>query len=154
VRPYLLEPSLQTHALYLIGFDEDRNGLRTFKIERIRAASLTPRMFQPPDPAATTTALRAAWDIIADQEPVEVVVRFSPRVASRVLEATWHPTQSVATEADGSLRWRATVSGTIEIRLWILSWGDDVEVVSPPSLREDVAATLHRAVTRYEDVRR
>ena len=26
VRPYLLEPSLQTHALYLIGFDEERAG--------------------------------------------------------------------------------------------------------------------------------
>ncbi len=26
VRPYLLEPSLQTHALYLIGFDEERGG--------------------------------------------------------------------------------------------------------------------------------
>ena len=153
VRPYLLEPSLQTHALYLIGFDEERAGLRTFKIERIRATALTPRTFEPPDPTATTTALRAAWDIIADQEPVEVVLRFSLRVAARVLEATWHPTQSVATEVDGSLRWRATVSGTIEIRLWILAWGDDVEVLAPASLRADVAATLRRAVTRYEDLR-
>jgi predicted DNA-binding transcriptional regulator YafY len=153
VRPYLLEPSLQTHALYLIGFDEGRKGLRTFKIERIRTAALTPRTFEPPDPAATTTALRAAWDIIADQEPVDVVLRFAPRVASRVHEATWHPTQSVATDADGSLRWRATVSGTIEIRLWILAWGDDVEVLEPRSLRTDVAATLARAATRYEDRR-
>ena len=149
VRPYLLEPSLQTHALYLIGFDEEREALRTFKIERIRTAALTPRTFEPPDPADTTSALRAAWDIIADQPPVEIVLRFVPGVASRILEATWHPTQAVATEADGSLRWRATVSGTIEIRLWILSWGDDVEVVSPVSLRDDVADTHRRALARY-----
>ena len=154
VRPYLLEPSLQTHALYLIGFDEGRAAIRTFKVERIRSAALTPRTFEPPDPAATTSSLRAAWDIIADQEPVAVVLRFAPRVASRVLEATWHPTQTVAVDPDGSLRWRATVSGTIEIRLWILSWGDDVEVLEPSPLREDVAATLQRALTRYEDVRR
>ena len=153
VRPYLLEPSLQTHALYLIGFDEGRGAIRTFKIERIRTTALTPRTFEPPDPAATTSSLRAAWDIIADQEPVDVVLRFAPRVASRVLEATWHPTQAVATEPDGSLHWRATVAGTIEIRLWILAWGDDVEVLAPESLREDVAGTLRRAVTRYEDVR-
>ena len=50
VRPYLLEPSLQTHALYLIGFDEERAALRTFKIERIRSAALTPRTFEPPGP--------------------------------------------------------------------------------------------------------
>jgi predicted DNA-binding transcriptional regulator YafY len=84
----------------------------------------------------------------------EVVLRFHPRVASRVLEATWHPTQTVATEADGSLHWRATVSGTIEIRLWILAWGDDVEVLAPASLRGDVIATHGRAVALYEDERR
>jgi predicted DNA-binding transcriptional regulator YafY len=152
VRPYLLEPSLQTHALYLIGFDEEREAIRTFKIERIRTASLTPRTFEPPNPADTTSALRPAWDIIADQAPAEIVLRFAARVAARVLEATWHPTQTVATEPDGSLLWRATVSGTIEIRLWVLSWGDDVEVLAPGALRLDVEATLRRAAARYEAV--
>jgi predicted DNA-binding transcriptional regulator YafY len=150
VRPYLLEPSLQTHALYLIGYDEGRKAIRTFKVERIRSAALTPRTFESPS-GEITSSLRAAWDIIADQPPVEVVLRFAPRVAARILEATWHPTQSVATEADGSLLWRATVAGTIEIRLWILSWGDDVEILAPASLRGDVAATLGRALTRYEE---
>ena len=149
VRPYLLEPSLQTHALYLLGFDEDRQALRTFKVERIRHASLTPRTFEPPAAAATTTALRPAWDIMADQPQVEIVLRFASHVAARVLEATWHPSQTVAREADGALRWSAVVSGTIEVRLWILSWGDDVEVISPLTLRDDVAATHRRALARY-----
>ena len=51
--------------------------------------------------------------------------------------------------ADGSLVWRARVAGTIEIRLWILSWGDTVEVLAPASLREDVAATHARAAAGY-----
>lgn len=149
VHPYLIEPSLQTHALYLIGWDELRRGLRTFKIERIRDVALTPRTFEPPDPSAIQMALRRAWDIIADQDPVEVVLLFSPTVASRVSETTWHPTQTATPQADGSLRWGATVSGAIEIRLWILSWGDDVEVLSPATLRDDVAATHARAAARY-----
>ena len=91
-----------------------------------------------------------AWDIIADQEPVEVVLRFSAAVASRVREARWHPTERVEIESDGSLTWRATVAGTIEIRLWILSWGDDVEVLSPAALRDDVGRTHARAAGRYE----
>src|SRR3954454_18799412 len=36
VRPYLIEPSLTTHALYLVGWDEIRNAVRPFKIERMR----------------------------------------------------------------------------------------------------------------------
>jgi proteasome accessory factor B len=148
VRPYLIEPSLQTHALYLIGWDETRNGMRTFKIERIRDVSLTPDTFEPPD-AEIDGMFERAWDIIADQEPVDVVLRFAAKVASRVREARWHPSETVAEEADGSLTWRATVAGPIEIRLWILSWGDDVEVVAPASLRADVAATHARAAERY-----
>ena len=150
VRPYLIEPSLQTHALYLIGWDETRNGLRTFKIERIRDVAVQPRTFEPPEGGWVANALRLAWDIIADQPPVEVDLRFAPSVAARVGEATWHPTQVIEPETGGSLRWRATVAGTIEIRLWILSWGDEVEVLAPSELRADVAATVRRSLARYE----
>jgi predicted DNA-binding transcriptional regulator YafY len=61
------------------------------------------------------------------------------------METTWHSTQTVAVDPDGSLVWRATVAGTIEIRLWLLSWGDEVEVLEPAALRDDIAATHRRA---------
>ena len=149
VRPYLIEPSLQTHALYLIGWDETRDALRTFKIERIRDVALTPRTFNLPEGDRVETQLRRAWDIIADQPPTSVVLRFSPAVAARVEETTWHPSQKIERATDGSLVWRATVAGTIEIRLWILSWGDNVEVLEPDDLREGVALTHRRAAERY-----
>ena len=149
VHPYLIEPSLQTHALYLIGWDETRGALRTFKIERIRDVALTPRTFDLPEGDRVETQLRRAWDIIADQPPTSVVLRFSPAVAARVEETTWHPSQKIERATDGSLVWRATVAGTIEIRLWILSWGDDVEVLEPDDLREGVALTHRRAAERY-----
>jgi proteasome accessory factor B len=149
VRPYLIEPSLQTHALYLIGWDETREAIRTFKVERIRDISITPDRFEPPEASVEGTFDRA-WDIIADQEPVDVVIRFAPSVAARVQEARWHPSQQVSVEADGSLTWRATVAGTIEVRLWALQWGDAAEVLAPVSLREDIAATVRRSAARYE----
>ena len=151
VRPYLIEPSLQTHALYLIGWDEDRGGMRTFKIERIQAVSVTPRSFEPPEAGTLERDLRRGWDIIADQDPVEVVIRFSPAVADRVAETVWHPDQRTRRLADGWLEWRTIVSGTIEIRLWIVSWGDDAEVVAPPDLRAQVQAIHERAAARYRN---
>lgn len=151
VHPYLIEPSLQTHALYLIGWDETRGAVRTFKIERIRDVSVTPRTFDPPEPGLLEKDLRRAWDIIADQAPTDVVLRFDAAVASRVAETTWHPTQRLEPAPDGTLIFRATVAGSIEIRLWILSWGDAVEVLEPTDLRADVAATIGRAMDRYLD---
>lgn len=149
VRPYLIEPSAETHALYLIGWDETRGAVRTFKLERIRRLTVTPDSFEAPPDGVIEEALERAWGIIADQGDVEVVLRFGPAVASRVAEATWHPTQAIRREEDGSLTWRATVSGTIEIRAWILSWGPDVEVVEPAALREEVAGLLAGAADRY-----
>ncbi len=150
VRPYLIEPSLSTRALYLIGWDETRDAIRTFKIERLRDLTITPETFEPPAGSAVEESLARAWDLIADQPEVEVVVRFAPAVAGRVLETTWHPSQSVVREPDGSLVWSARVSGTIEVRLWILSWGADAEVLAPPDLRADVAATHRAAARRYD----
>jgi predicted DNA-binding transcriptional regulator YafY len=151
VRPWLIEPSVETHALYLIGWDEDRDGMRTFKIERIREVRIAPRTFEPPEESTLEHDLRRGWDIIADQEPVEVALRFSPAVGDRVLETRWHPLQRTAREPDGSVVWRTTVSGTIEIRLWILSWGDDVEVLEPEALRSQVRDIHRRAARRYGD---
>ena len=149
VQPFLIEPSLQTHALYLIGWDEDRGAMRTFKIERIRDVRVTPRAFEPPEGASLQRDLRRGWDIIADQPATHIVLQFSAAVADRVLETTWHPLQRTERAADGTLLWRSTVSGVIEIRLWILSWGDDVEVLEPAELREQVREILRRAATRY-----
>jgi predicted DNA-binding transcriptional regulator YafY len=149
VRPFLIEPSLQTHALYLIGWDEDRDAMRTFKIERIRDVRVSPRSFDPPEGATLERDLRRGWDIIADQPPADIVLQFSAAVADRVLETTWHPLQRTERAADGTLLWRSTVSGVLEIRLWILSWGDDVEVLEPADLRDQVREILHRAAARY-----
>jgi proteasome accessory factor B len=149
VRPFLIEPSLQTHALYLIGWDEDRSAIRTFKIERIRDVRVTPRAFEPPEGATLERDLRRGWDIIADQPTTEVVLRFSAAVADRVRETTWHSLQRTERQADGSLLWRSTVSGVIEIRLWILSWGEDVQVVEPAELRTQVGEILGRAAAQY-----
>jgi predicted DNA-binding transcriptional regulator YafY len=36
-----------------------------------------------------------------------------------------------------------------EIRIWILGWGADAEVLEPAELRDDVAAELSRAAGIY-----
>ena len=149
VRPYLIEPSALTHALYLIGWDEDRKGLRTFKVERILEAALTPETFDPDPDWNPVTALRDGWDVIADQPVVSITVRFSATVAARVAETRWHPSQKLEWRDDGSVVWRGRIAGTHEVRVWILGWGADAEVLEPRALRDEVAAELRRAAAAY-----
>ncbi|HYI21921.1 MAG TPA: YafY family protein [Candidatus Limnocylindrales bacterium] len=149
VRPLAIEPSALTHALYLLGWDESRKARRTFKVERILSASLTPETFEPPTGSAPANELLAAWDVIADEEPVHVVIRFSTEVAKRAAETRWHPSQELEWEKDGSLIWRANVAGMREIRIWILGWGADAEVLEPAELRDSVADQLRRGAALY-----
>jgi predicted DNA-binding transcriptional regulator YafY len=149
VRPLFIEPSALTHALYLIAFDEERDARRTFKVERILSASLTPPTFEPPEGEAPASELLRAWDVIADEEPIDVVIRFSVAVAKRAAETRWHPSQEIEEQPDGSLLWRGTVAGAREIRIWIMGWGADAEVLEPATLRDDIAAELARAASVY-----
>jgi predicted DNA-binding transcriptional regulator YafY len=149
VHPYLIEAASSTRALYLIGFDEQRGAVRTFKLQRILDLSVTPERFAAPDDGAVQAAQGRAWGVIADQEEVEVALRFHPAVKAQVTETTWHPTERKTVEPDGSVSWTARVPGTVEISRWILSWGEHVEVLSPNALRDEITATLRAAAARY-----
>jgi proteasome accessory factor B len=94
--------------------------------------------------------MRDSWDVIADQPVEAVTVRFSSAVARRVAETTWHASQRLEWHDDGSLTWRGRVAGTHEIRIWILGWGADAEVLAPAELRRSVAEELARATAAYE----
>ena len=150
LHPYAIEPSAATRALYVIGWDEERADRRTFKVERIRSISVTPEPYEAPDDSVAREML-AAWDVIGDAAPAEVVIRFDPSVSQRVHETRWHQSQVEELEDDGSLLWRARVSGLLEIRSWVLGWGPDAEVLEPPELREWVASRHAAAAARYTE---
>ena len=150
LHPYAIEPSALSRALYVIGWDEQRADRRTFKVERIASISVTPETFEPPGESVAAEML-AAWDVISDAAPVEVVIRFDPAVTQRVHETRWHASQVEELEDDGSLLWRARVSGLLEIRSWVLGWGADAEVLEPSELREWVREQHARAAARYDE---
>jgi predicted DNA-binding transcriptional regulator YafY len=149
VRPLAIEPSALTHALYLLAWDEGRAARRTFKVERILSAALTPDSFEPVEGYSAAAELARAWDVIADEQLLNVVIRFPASVAKRAAETLWHPTQETEEQPDGSLTWRATVAGMREIRIWIMGWGADAEVLEPDALRTDIATELARAAALY-----
>ncbi len=149
VRPYLIEPSAATLATYLIGYDEGRDAMRTFRLDRMSNAQVGITTFVRPRDMELEKQLSAAWDIVADQPLEEVVIKFSSSAAARVVAVRWHPSQETEMQGDGSLLWRARLSGTHEVRPWILGWGGDAEVITPVPLRDDIARTHRDAATVY-----
>jgi predicted DNA-binding transcriptional regulator YafY len=153
VHPYFLEPDAALRSVYLIGFDEPANAMRTYKVERIRSATLTQERYEIPADFDPDAWLANSWGIwSSDSAPPERIrLRFDPSVAHRVREAVWHRSQQLTELANGGVELALTVAGIIEIRPWILSWGEAVEVLEPPALRDAVAEAVRAAAARYAD---
>ena len=151
LRPYFLEPSAVGRSLYVIGHDEGAGALRTYKVERMGQASLTLDRYEIPDDFDADRWLRHSWGIwSADStELVTVRLRFNAAVARRVRESVWHRTQRLTERPDGSVELEFEVAGIVEVRPWILGWGETVEVLEPPELRRVVADAVSAAAARY-----
>lgn len=148
--PYFIEPYAIGQTTMLIGLCDPPGQLRTFKIERIEQVELTREAYEIPATFNPRVLLADAWGIwYTDEEPVEVVLRFSPRVARRVKETRWHRSQVIEDQADGSLIWRGRIAEPREMLPWVRGWGADVEVLAPANIRESVAEEARKMVEVY-----
>jgi predicted DNA-binding transcriptional regulator YafY len=148
--PYFFEPSAIGYALYVIGFDELRQGLRTLKIERIHEACVTDEYFARPAQFDPRHRLSSAWGVMwSEGENIEVQLRFSARVVRRVKETLWHASQRIDDLPDGSCLFTVQIGSVVELRPWIRQWGADVEILRPADLRAEIAEEAHRLAAMY-----
>ena len=148
--PYFIEPYAVGQTTHVIGWRAPPGAVRTFKLERIQRIALTDKEYSIPDDFDPSALLAEAWGIwYTEAKPVEVVLRFHPRVASRVRETRWHRSERVAEEADGSLVWRAQVAEPQEMLPWIRGWGADVALIAPQELRDQLSGEARRLAESY-----
>jgi CRISPR-associated endonuclease/helicase Cas3 len=148
--PYYIEPGAWGRSTYVIGLREPPGEMRTLKIERIEQAELLRDPYTIPDDFDPFRLLADAWGIwYTEEEPVEVVLQFSPRVAARVLETHWHHSQRIDPQPDGSLIWRAKVAEPREMMYWVRGWGLDVKVLQPESIRIEMVEATRAAAEMY-----
>jgi CRISPR-associated endonuclease/helicase Cas3 len=150
--PYFLEPYAAGRTLHAIGWREPPGALRTFKVERIRTVQLLDERYEIPETFDPLHELKDAWGIwYTEEEPEEVVLRFSRAVAYRVRESRWQHGEEVRELPDGGLEWRAAVAAWQEMVPWIRGWGAECEVLAPEGLRREIAAAVRDAASLYAD---
>ena len=149
--PYFIEPYAVGRTLHVIGLREPPGKIRTFKIERIRTIQLLDEAYSVAADFDPREQLKDAWGIwFTEQEPEEVRLRFSRRVARRVGETDWHHTGRIVQEnEDGSIVWSAQVAEWQEMLPWVRGWGADCEVLEPVELREVMMGEAKALAERY-----
>lgn len=140
------------HSWYAIGRSSAHRRICALDLSRVTAIEPTGETFQVPQRFNIDRHLGNAWQLTPEHGPDhDVVIRFAPEVALSIADITWHKTQRLEFEADGTVIFRANVSGLTEIVSWILAYGDQAEVLRPERLRELVVQHARNMLRRYED---
>lgn len=127
------------NGLYLVGFDHLKRDIRVFAVERIREITVTNHRFEVPADFEfeefTKTAFQMIWG-----EPQTVRIRFAPDQAPFIAERTWHPSQKITNEADGSLILELSIGNLWEVKRWLIGWGAAARVIQPKVLSDEIRA--------------
>ena len=147
VNPYGL--TFRFGTWYIIGYCHLRKGVRTFGIDRIRAIHVVNDHFKYPAEFDLEEYLERGWSLQADAEQEEIALRFDKSIAPWIAGCKFHPHQKITIQPDGTALFEVTVAGVDEIKHWILSFGDKVEVLKPNSLRLSIANTCRSMAQKY-----
>lgn len=129
-------------ALYLVAFDRKTSEKRTFAISRIETCEiLKDEIFRSQDFDFETYRHGSFRVWRGEAEEIELV--FAKSIAPVLAENLWHESQQSEELRDGRLRLHLKTVVSPELENWILSWGDQVIVEAPESLK---ASILERAI--------
>ena len=147
-----VSPQRITHyreAWYLDTWDETRDALRSFSIDRIsKAAVLEERAVDVPE-AQLDEHYASAYGIFGGKADKVAVLRFTPESARWVADEKWHPQQRGTWLDGGAYELSIPYKDSRELVMDVMRHGADVEVIAPRELRAEVASQLEKASGRY-----
>lgn len=92
--------------------------------------------------------------LIEEEKTIKLKLVVSEQIAFHLTESPLAENQTIKPEKDtGRLILRAEVKNTQQLRWWLMSFGDGVEVISPNSLREEFKKTTRALMNKYLESR-
>lgn len=147
VQPYHL--ANRENLWYLVGFDLEREALRTFALPRIADVVVTKERFVRPTDFSPEKFFASALGVLGGKGDHRVVIRFSTAVADRVREREWHESAEIHDLDGGAIELWMRLGALKEVEQWVLGWGAAAEVIGPPALRKSVRQTISELAGRY-----
>lgn len=144
VQPHRLQ--FERGHWYLSGQDVDREGVRSFRLDRFSGPAVTGRAASFDRPDSVTGVRLRPWEY-GDGEPVAADVLLDAAIAAVVRNE--HPGLEVIEErADGSVVVRLAVRSVPGLRSFVLGLLDRGELLGPAELRSDLVDWLEAIADR------
>ena len=138
-------------TFYVIGYCHLRKDCRTFALERIKMLTTTNERFVVPEDFRLEDYMGSGFGVIGGR-PEKIKIWFSPDIAGYLKEKTWHESQEITQQRDGSIIFEADLAITEELLSWVMSWGSKAEVLEPESLIAHIHAEALALLKVYDEV--
>ncbi len=133
---------------YLIA--EENGEILTFNILNIRDAKPLEQTFHKPvDFSLKEYACQNAIGIFHGDEE-NIVLLFTKEAASFIENYSFHPTQKMKKNKDGSVTLSMRTGGLRELCYFLVAWEDSVQIIAPELLKQTMREVLNNATKRLE----
>lgn len=129
---------------YLVAAEDPVTGPRNWRLDRIAEIAVAETPGARPEGFSLQAYADESFGIYQD-DTHDVVLRATPAGAEDALRWRFHANQQVEPQADGGVIVRFRASGMLELAWHLFTWGDKVEIVAPPILRQTLAEQIELA---------
>jgi predicted DNA-binding transcriptional regulator YafY len=123
------------HYLVADSLNRQARGFRLYSLGNIEKVEPTARAFTRRKNFSLQKFAERSFGVF-QEKPFDVVWRFSPKAAADARQFLFHPTQRFEVEPDGSLVVRFCAGRALEMCWHLVTWGDNVQVLSPLRLHK------------------
>ncbi|MEX0430344.1 helix-turn-helix transcriptional regulator [Spiribacter insolitus] len=153
VHDYVIHPLgivFRDGVVYLICRRYGREGIAQMALHRMQSAEpLDAPAERPADFDLQRYIEDGGLDFRMGRQPLRLELMLDPATAVHLAETPLSDDQQMTESVDGRMQLRASVADTAQVRWWLLGLGDQVEVIAPETLRDEIAERLNRAAGQY-----
>jgi predicted DNA-binding transcriptional regulator YafY len=135
---------------YLDAWDQDREALRSFSVDRMSTARMLDVLARDIDETQLNEHLSGSYGIFSGAPKGWATIVFSAKSARWVADEHWHSQQQGRFLPDGRYELKVPYSAARELLMDVLHYGSDAEIVEPLSLREQARSLLSLALSHYD----
>lgn len=152
VHPYYLKEF--KNRWYLIALDIDKESIRTFALDRIMAIDITRKKFAHPKNKDPKSYFKHSFGIIspdhsAPDEPV--ILSFNAFQGKYVKSLPLHASQEVIKDDENEFVIKLHIHATFDLEMQLLSYGNNVKVLAPESLKNTIRERIQLSLAQYQD---
>lgn len=148
VKPISLKES--RNRWYLLAMDEKDNNIKNFALDRIQELNITQLKFQL-IPYNAQKEFNESFGIIngTNEKPIGVILSFTLQQGRYIKSLPLHHSQKLIIENNDEIQFSYYIKPTYDFRMELLSYGDQVKVIKPDSLKETITKNLKAALNLY-----